>query len=446
MLAIEHIIRYYSQPNEEIYSQWKQEHGDDLRSILQQLDLFDYSKRGVLVWDLQLKFEKVLVEFPSLNNTDIADIVAQNWNIDSQLRLNKDTILSLMAHLSMKDSNSQKSFLSLCKGDLKSYFYYTKNVDQLTELYIRFLITALDDMKPISSMVNSIVSVLKGASAVEEVRQAFHRMDLIRWKDKKVNFAKMKAYKHHVNINELVFTNGLIRIYLENANAIKEINEETSLLFDALQSESQNTSSASEKVKVQIQSETRPEPINQETATLSLTIRSLANKVLDAVSQIEKLEESTILLDPTYIQRLEEENKRLVIELEKEKVKAQAAGEESIVNLLNGIAGKSGGYLLSDLLEESRGNLPQERIISTGRLVNLFSMLSLFGIEEYTAGYQLHEQIIIPRDKLAKTFMISGPIRTDAKEIPVRMIRCGWALNDKVMIQPLVEEIQTNIS
>ncbi|RXT02342.1 hypothetical protein EIZ39_24820 [Ammoniphilus sp. CFH 90114] len=115
--------------------------------------------------------------------------------------------------------------------------------------------------------------------------------------------------------------------------------------------------------------------------------------------------------------------------------------EESMMKILEAIGGSSSEYLLSELYDESMGNLPANRVVSVGRLINFFSILNLHGIESYSGGLEKDRIFHLKRDELAKTFMTRRPIQSKEDEIPIQLVQCGWTFHGKVMILPLIEEV-----
>lgn len=138
-----------------------------------------------------------------------------------------------------------------------------------------------------------------------------------------------------------------------------------------------------------------------------------------------------------------EEIKGLQIALQQEKEKVNHAEEKAYKKILQAIGGESGNYLLSDLFEESQGTIPENPKVSMGRLINLFSSLSLaIGLEEHSFGFSLGDIFKLPKDELIKKFQIDGPIESHENEILIKLVKYGWMMNGIIIIQPLVTEIK----
>lgn len=141
-----------------------------------------------------------------------------------------------------------------------------------------------------------------------------------------------------------------------------------------------------------------------------------------------------------------EEIDRLKISLQQEKEKVALAEEKAYAKVLNAIGGESSNYLLSDLFEESQGKTPNNPNISAGRLINLFSSLSLaIGLEEYTNNYELGDIFSVQKDELIREYRIDGPVDSQCDAIKVKLLKYGWTINNKIVIQPLVTEVKEEL-
>lgn len=142
----------------------------------------------------------------------------------------------------------------------------------------------------------------------------------------------------------------------------------------------------------------------------------------------------------------EEEIDRLKLALQQEKEKVELAEEKAFTKVLNAIGGESSNYLLSDLFEESQGKAPSNPNISAGRLINFFSSLSLaIGLEEHSNNYELGDVFTVHKDKLIKNYRIDGPVVSQNDSIQVKLLKYGWTINGKVVVQPLVTEVKEEV-
>jgi hypothetical protein len=142
----------------------------------------------------------------------------------------------------------------------------------------------------------------------------------------------------------------------------------------------------------------------------------------------------------------EEEINRLKLSLQQEKEKVAQVEEKAYTKVLQAIGGESSNYLLSDLFEESQGKAPSNPDISAGRLINLFSSLSLaIGLEEHSNHYELGQTFPVQKKELIKNYRIDSPITNQSEEIQVKLLKYGWSINGKVVVQPLVTEVKGEI-
>ncbi|WP_061810479.1 hypothetical protein [Rossellomorea vietnamensis] len=170
------------------------------------------------------------------------------------------------------------------------------------------------------------------------------------------------------------------------------------------------------------------------------SVQTVLNQALEVSKQEVK---QPIQPEQDRLQIAEDEIDRLKVMLEKEKEKVSLAEEKAYVKILSAIGGENANYLLSDLFEESQGHAPSNPHISAGRLINLFSSLSLaIGLEEHSNGYELGSTFSIHKDHLIKNFRIDGPVLSSDEVITVKLLKYGWSINGQVVVQPLVTEIK----
>jgi hypothetical protein len=188
---------------------------------------------------------------------------------------------------------------------------------------------------------------------------------------------------------------------------------------------------------------TQTEVDNNITAMLEHALESVQT-VLNQALEVSKLEvKKPIQAEHNRLQIAEDEIDRLKVMLEKEKERVSLAEEKAYVKILNAIGGENANYLLSDLFEESQGKAPTNPNISAGRLINLFSSLSLaIGLEEHSNGYELGCTFSIHKDQLIKNYRIDGPVLSSDEVITVKILKYGWSINGQVVVQPLVTEIK----
>ncbi|WP_210367768.1 hypothetical protein [Bacillus sp. REN3] len=190
----------------------------------------------------------------------------------------------------------------------------------------------------------------------------------------------------------------------------------------------------------------KDEPHNEIVGALEDALSAVKSAIVKA-SELQNTQ-SSVAQDSgqNQLKVAEEEIDRLKQALQQEKEKVALAEEKAFVKVLNAIGGESSNYLLSDLLEESQGKAPSNPNISAGRLINLFSSLSLaIGLEEHSNNYELGSVFAVQKDELIKNYRIDGPVVSQNDFIQVKLLKYGWTLNGKVVVQPLVTEVKEEV-
>ncbi|MEC1526069.1 hypothetical protein P9D43_29180 [Neobacillus niacini] len=195
--------------------------------------------------------------------------------------------------------------------------------------------------------------------------------------------------------------------------------------------------------------ETDAEPKNGIVSSLENAL-SAVQSALALASQLPAVEKEIEISEksasPGQLKIAEEEINRLKSALQQEKEKVEQVEEKAYQKVLQAIGGESSNYLLSDLFEESQGKAPSNPNISAGRLINLFSSLSLaIGLEEHSNGYELGDTFSVGKDELIKNYRIDGPVTSQGDEIKIKLLKYGWTINGRVVIQPLVTEIKEEV-
>lgn len=479
---IDLILNNLGKTNEELFELHKRNGTrEQFEKLLKDMGLDSPIERTNLHWSLQIAVEKVIYENPGRDNPEVAEIVVEEWNKEGRIPLTSQLVISFLTPLQFKFTNTQKAFLAICDGDLESYKAYLKNQPKLfVELYIRYGMCAAHRMGDVVDVAKPLLSKIFGSAYDRnELFETLKRLDFLLRKDGRINYRKMTAYNRVVGMNNLVFAEGMksilskyvsvlesevgskLEYFLSNEendehNEPESINEEEGLatISGAAAepivpvSEEPVVSTEPDKQasgKLQTAEEEQQEPQEESVETKLIHALSTIGDIVEQAKQaagVKQEEASSGQISEQYVKTLEEENQRLKIALEQEQNKVSLAEEKAIVQILTTIAGKNSNYLLSDLFDESEGNLPENRMISRGRLVNLFSALTLLGIEPYTHSYEKDQIFKIHKDELIKNFMIDSSISTKEDFITVQLTRYGWTLNGKIIIQPLVVEVK----
>lgn len=352
----------------------------DLEKTLTTLSLTTLNERSRFYWLLQAEVERGITKYAA---PDLAGRISEDWNKKQVTTIvEPETVDFFISYLNFHDEETRAAFKLMCHGEMKDILIASRQ-PILVNSVIRY--AACHQQNPIhfiQSCQNLLIQIDKSIP-YETIVNEMCKLDFFN-EDNQINSAKVKAYRRFVGSQQLAFTESLANFSYRLINR---------MLY--LQSNSE----------VQISKKVASEE------------------------------------EAGYTKRLEEEVNRLTKSLELEKENSITVVEKTIVQLLNSIAGRQANYLLSDLFEEADGSIPDNRNISQGRLVNLFSALSLEGIEPYSAGYELHEIVTLTKEELIRNFMQDQPIVSGTDHIKVKLIRYGWQYHGKVLIQPLVTEI-----
>jgi len=463
--VLQFVLDHEGERTERLEEIWKQRFTDDLSESLEQYRLTELSERTNFYWCLQTLIEKELYHHPVYDNRDLGEIVATSWNEKNvRLPINADLVVHFLYTINLKFTNKQKAFRALCRGDLNGYKMLEKDPSLFIDCLIRFLNCLFLRKEFVLSLSGFIIRKLfpeaHGRSLVDE---SIKRLNFLR-NDQQVNFAKMSVYKRVIGVNELIFAPGLAEIISENIT-IDELSERKDSLalveflkkyqndkhvqqielssnyheessYELADSSVNKANESEEK----LETEQNEQPVS---SFVDFVASKLQNVKASIIEQYElELAKAKVSIDRDYVTSLEEESRRLRKQIEQHDEKVKLAVEKAMTEFIQKIAGKEADYLLSDLFEETEGKLPENRDISVGRLINLFSMLSMYGIEPHSNYYNIGDTFTVSKDDLAREYMVSGPIETNSSAIRVKLIRYGWTLNGKVIVQPLVEEIK----
>ncbi|EST54573.1 hypothetical protein T458_12815 [Brevibacillus panacihumi W25] len=439
-------------------------------NVVKELRLHEMSERNLIFWGMQALAERELYENPGKSIREIAEIVCEKWNEEHELQLTSNHVSAYLLTLPYKYPNCQKAFVAICEGDLDSFYAYQKDTRQLIELILRFLMFCYGkkfDLK----LANKLINLVIGQDADMEIMDAIKRMDFFHRKDNKVFVSKMGAYRRVMGGYPVIFAEGLKTIlasYLEGqtdqqlvnfweqleGNSTDDFGESAEDDFwdmDTLFTDKVLTAPtpiAVENLQADLSAPKHlqdfptahdvlgehTEPVDQPTSS------QLIDTILDSAERLKQMlihQASPDSGNQSYIKTLEEENERLKAALSQEMEKAAEAEKKAVTEILQTIAGENSHYLLSDLYEESQGKQPENRVISQGRLVNLFSALSRLGVEKESGLHENGDTFLINKDELIRKYMTDGPIVHEGDVVRVRLVKYGWSLNGETVVSPL---------
>ncbi|MGG3469003.1 hypothetical protein ABES02_16165 [Neobacillus pocheonensis] len=501
--VLDRVLRNFGKTDEEIITNGKNVSENDFKKYLKELNLEDFQSRNVFYWELQSEVEKAVYENIALDDSErISEIISESWNQNKDIKVTPSVVLSFLYVLNFKFPNSRKAFAAICDGDFQSYKAFNNKANIFSDLLVRYLTCIYPKNNMIHALFTSekLIPRLFESAGKNEAMNSFERQGLSQKKGR-LGFSQMSKYKRIIGVENLVFADGMRAILLDvlkeedsmeifvglrkklESPVSKEEKEEfevdnlleeetlkvnTPILMgnnekhdldhmdeevpvdpvESLEVDESNIDTADQAVISgldEVSEEREMTPKNKILSSLEQALESL-QQAITQVSLIDVEEKTTELEETDTNRRLkiaEEEINRLQLALSQEREKVAQAEEKAYKNVLQAIGGESSNYLLSDLFEESQGKIPDNPNISTGRLVNLFSSLSLaIGLEEFNGGHELGESFKIQKTELIKNYRIDGPIERQDHEIPVKLLKYGWTMNGMVIVQPLVTEVK----
>ena len=508
--VLDTVLRKYGKSDNELFSSFEDLSENDFKEQLNNLNLSNYNQRNLFFWELQAEVEKCVYANISLDDSErVSDIIAEAWNQKKEPKINSSVAISFLYKLNLKYPNSRKAFAYVCDGDLQSYQTFNSKSQLFIDLLVRFIIciTARNKTATVLPTVGEVMQRLFGESSKSETWNSMIRLGFNQKKGR-LNFGKMNVYKRIIGLENLVYAEGMKSILLEVLNdeeqsehldtlkrnleltivheeqedfevydlleahalgintpsslGAKEndtdtdtVIEEKNLInkefepIDEIKNEEKNPYPNINMVAEKVQMQGDSQPNNEVVSSLKQALTAVQTAIDKTVQLTIEQNTTTKKVESTSDQRLaiaEEEINRLKLALRQERERVAQTEEKAYTKVLQAIGGESSNYLLSDLFEESQGSLPDNPNISTGRLVNLFSSLSLaIGLEEYNSGYNLGDTFSIHKDELIKNYRIDGPIKSQKDTIQVKLMKYGWTMNGRVTIQPLVTEIEEEI-
>ncbi|WP_413404967.1 hypothetical protein [Paenibacillus amylolyticus] len=453
---IDCILRHHGQTNEHLEEQLNVQFKEEEREAFKQIGI-SLQTRQSFYWRLYALTERVFIEQSDISDEEqLAAIVAQDWNESEDVpHLTSEVCRLFIQRSELKMSNKRKALESICRGDIESSKSFQGHSKFFTELLTRYVIchAKYKNELEVYELVDEMTAWFFPENQRETAKVTMRNLGFLR--AKKV-LGRLKAYKKYVGVERLVFQAGITEILIENkGNQILSINvaDFMNQLVVVEEIEPFNEQNNQRLIVEPYSTTAEKYSLNFLKRLLSQSIGIITNleeKQIHCVEEVKarttaevNLSNDTISLQST-LRIAEEEIVRLKQTLEQEKLKTEEAKEKTLVKLITALAGSKARYLMSDLFEESLGIKPNNPVISTGRLINLFSTLDLvIGLEPYTDGRELNQTFTIQRNELTKTFEVNAPIQSQEDEIAIKIIKYGWMLDNKVVVSPLVAEIIT---
>lgn len=487
--VLDAVLSNYRKSDRELFKNVKDLTDNQLRMELEKLNLSSPKDRNLFFWQLQVETEKHIYENIGIDDSEhLSEVIAAAWNEKNEIKITQAVSMSFLYTLNLKFPNTRKAFAYVCDGDLASYKAFSKNSKLFIDLLLRYAASNVSRMMQVNGVAHSLLPRLFEDYKKSDYLDALNRVGFYHHKKGPLNFAKMEAYKRMIGNDSLPFAAGMQEILLNvvqdsdsmDVQVLKkniEENEATNTVqtedeMDGLEPEANEPDTLKpQKGEDTVQSAEKEQPEHLKMQTEQEEIdESMDSKIKNSSSDADKnpiivsLEEAVALIHTTIdkvklldeektekrtdntdvesrLKIAEEENDRLKNQLEQEKLKVAEAEDKALTKIFQAIGGESSNFLLSDLFEESQGNVPENQAVSTGRLVNLFSTLSLaIGLEEYAAGHELGDIFEVHKDELIRNYRIDAPITSQSDTINVKLLKYGWMINGSVVVDPLVRE------
>ncbi|WP_062108871.1 hypothetical protein [Bacillus niameyensis] len=482
--VLEAVLKSYGKPDRELYASIPEMPKEELEQHLKEFNLLDGRDRNSFFWQLQSEAEKHVYENITSDDTErLAELITESWNKEKAIKIDSALAISFLYIINLKFPNSRKALAYVCEGDLQSYKAFNSKSRLFADLLVRYVaaITPKNFMRKVDFIVQQVLSrifddVHKGDGMAAVDRAGFAKGP------KFIHIPKMNAYQRIIGLKNQPFANGIATILLdvlkedEESIDIRELRKRSAKFLSAQEEKIEDEDfelndlmddhvpeadlfediTTEEPSLKEVNSEedaptAEENEIFEEEAVLPhAEIRTSLQQALKAVeTAMEKVnewpEQTTLAADNTDRRLViaEEEIERLKVALDQEKERVHEAEEKAYMKIFQAIGGEANNYLLSDLFEESLGNTPENQNISMGRLINLFSSLSLaIGLEEYSGGHELGDQFTLQKDELIRNYHIDGPIESKSENIHVRLLKYGWKINGNLLVQPLVTEVK----
>jgi hypothetical protein len=485
---LEAVLKNYGKLDTEFFTINNHIPEEEFKKILSELKLSDLNARNIFYWELQAEVEKQL--YTNNDSERVAESVANTWNQKKEIKVNSQVVLMFIHLANLRFPNSRKAFSAVCDGDFQSHKAFSTKPNLFVDLLLRYLtsIYSKNRFLNILYVAQRVLPRFFENSSKLDVQDSFKRLNFMK-KPGFLHYSGMNTYKRLIGVENLVFAEGMKEILLEVLTDEEESKDLRDLknLLHSLPTQDKEESEVNhylEEEAYQVNKPTKQEELSTEeiiegSVQAATTIVEEVERQVTTTNPIELIAEASskeqrpaLLIslehalasvqeamnhanEPVNNQQqehfdsirqlniAEDEIKRLDLALQQEREKVAQAEEKAYKKILQAVGGESGNYILSDLFEESQGITPENPKISMGRLINLFSSLSLaIGLEEHSFGFNLGETFKLQKEDLIKNYQIDGPIQSQENEIQIKLVKYGWMMNGIVIVQPLVTEVK----
>lgn len=419
----------------------------DRKEVEKELSKWNLKMRSsyrTFFWKTQLMIEQKIYESGSLSNSEIMEHLMKTWKIEGNQSFPKEVFSAFLDRSLLSNENQRKGYTAICTGSFVHYNTYISGDERLfSELLSRFALYffQLQDEEPMKA---TIIKTMKHMFKREEMdKGVFETLRYLNFQMKSgaILEKNVEAAVSTVRLEEWPFYQGMTTILMEwlqdteDPLLIQFRDRITEQNID--QKTEQDTPNQEQEAVAQLNPANQPvlkERIDED-KTLSERF-VLIDQIIQAAKQLRTVSDKGFSLEER-VRELEEENKRLYAHIEHLELQKKDLQYKKLLEVFQAIAGKSSRYLLSELYN----NVLSENELDAGRFKNLFNELRIAGIEPITHGFELNQEIKLTKDKLRDHFMMTKPIVSEETQVTIRLVRQGWAMNGRVLVSPLAEEV-----
>lgn len=477
------VVQQWGKSNKTISEKLKEFDSAQLVEEFKGFNVFNEKERSRFLWNIQNQVEKYILENEKHEESNKIELEFVNlWNENNEIEIKSTTMAEILCKIGLGSKEERQFFREVSNGLFKKEKMDNMNSRLFVSLILRLLILIADsnDKEKVSSRTQEITlsftKKLSNKDIFDEIKSSglaykFHS-----------KFPGMNRYQSLVRLEDLVFAEGLLsilatklsetnmpedlcilykkidEIYKEQKvldkgktqNILQENELQSNLIVE--QNENHDHLDSIENNFTELRQEESAEIKNAEQGDVAIVqsleqaINLIQTVIKEAQSKDQGFNSNPSKQEIALSQKLtiaEEEVKRLNIALEIEKEKSKQQEERIFSKLLHAIGGEQGNYLLSDLFEESQGMSVSNPNISIGRLINLFSILSVsIGLEEHTNGHDIGDILLVTKKELIKDYHIDGPVISKSEEVEVKITKYGWIMDGKVIVRPSVTEMK----
>ncbi|MCP8970908.1 hypothetical protein [Ectobacillus ponti] len=405
---------------------------DRLNGILEQYGLKENTQRRVFCWKLKLLLEQLVYEGEASGNGELLDFLVKKWNRENTIQLQKDAFSIVLDQSVLEDDRQKHAFQAICAGDLNAYTVYSEtSIELFSELFCRFIVYMTNDKLLRVHAVT--MEDLFGKEKAYSVKHTLSKLDFMNRSRRFLRY-NIESLTQHIPLQEAVFAKGMAAIVLP----VLEKRQHEEGFAEAYRNVKSWLSQQDEK-PVQETAETvapkqeEAEPIatatEQEAASGNPAdqIQQYAQTIITLSKQLDKQQE-----EAGKMAALEQENERLRYHLTRLEEEREELQYTKLLEVFEYIAGQRSRYLLSELYK-GQDQVPMAR--------NLFNSLQMGGIEPFTNTYEVGEEITMKREKVKQLFALQAPLTAGEEYVTIRIMQHGWAMNGRVLIYPLAEEV-----